>query len=781
MAIVPPIQPDGGLDGGIIIGVYITELDADTVIERAPDSGGSPGAWAIVGILRPGKRVFVDDNMPIDGSLYHYRAYHRRAGNDDSAATSSIGPYTAVPLGNIVIAELETQLLGSSAFVPVSSGGTGSTSYTDRAVILYDQTADAFQDSRITDSGVAADRIEVSAALILTHGGGAPSSKTISTNASGPTGGSGWQIQTDDGAAMAAGDRLGFIYFGGASDAISTVSNQAGVMGYAGSLWTAGSREAYLIWEVTPSGSATRAEVMRLESSGALQIDQGVTVIYAGGLVKSDAKALWVAREMPETTGAPTAAMVYAEPTAGGSQFASALYSIMSPTGAVAYTGELYGIVSAVEHNSSALIDEIHGLNISCGSNNTGDVTLWRGIKIGSFYQTSTGDVVTDATALYISDVATGATNNYAIYTNAGRVRFGDRVDVTSTTILVGSVYGIQGSASSNSSTATNVEGGIFTGTTSHTTGTITTLNGLRVSANATGSGGTTSNVTGIDIQSTLISIVSSWRGLWVRTPTFSTAPSFAYSIDTGALTATGSSQAYGLRVGNVAGATTNYAIYTNAGDVSFGGNVILRSGTNFTLLGTGTAKFGGGGVVSNNAALATTATDGFLYIPTSAGLPTGTPTTQTGTVPIEYDTTNNNLMVYNGGWRAINTIAHLRGFATISSPVSTTSATLVDVTGVTTTITLVVTSGIWAVCTFGCSSSVAGGCVIEVALSINGTDYQAHQRALSGSSDQGMGSVAYYVAGLTAGARIVKLRFRRVSGSGTPQITSANLFAMAL
>lgn len=182
---------------------------------------------------------------------------------------------------------------------------------------------------------------------------------------------------------------------------------------------------------------------------------------------------------------------------------------------------------------------------------------------------------------------------------------------------------------------------------------------------------------------------------------------------------------------------------------------------------------------------LVTTATAGFLYLPSCAGPPTGTPDSQAGTIPLVYDSTNNNLRVYNGGaWRTIVTTLIgklLRGFATRSTPTSTTSATLVDVPSMTTTLTLVETSTIFAVCTFGCNSAVAGGCVIEVALNIDGTDYQFHQRALSGSSDQGMGSVTYMVSGLTAGARIVKMRFRRVSGSGTPQITSANLFALAI
>jgi hypothetical protein len=53
-------------------------------------------------------------------------------------------------------------------------------------------------------------------------------------------------------------------------------------------------------------------------------------------------------------------------------------------------------------------------------------------------------------------------------------------------------------------------------------------------------------------------------------------------------------------------------------------------------------------------AALATNATDGFLYIPTSAGAPTGTPTAFTGKVAMEFDTTNNRLYIYDGAWISV-------------------------------------------------------------------------------------------------------------------------------
>lgn len=58
--------------------------------------------------------------------------------------------------------------------------------------------------------------------------------------------------------------------------------------------------------------------------------------------------------------------------------------------------------------------------------------------------------------------------------------------------------------------------------------------------------------------------------------------------------------------------------------------------------------------VVVGSAALSTSATDGFLYIETCAGAPTGVPTSYTGRVAMVYDTTNNKLYVYNSGWKGV-------------------------------------------------------------------------------------------------------------------------------
>ncbi len=52
-----------------------------------------------------------------------------------------------------------------------------------------------------------------------------------------------------------------------------------------------------------------------------------------------------------------------------------------------------------------------------------------------------------------------------------------------------------------------------------------------------------------------------------------------------------------------------------------------------------------------DGAALATTATSGFMYVPTCAGPPTGVPVAKPGLLPIVVDSTNHKLYFFSGSW----------------------------------------------------------------------------------------------------------------------------------
>lgn len=64
------------------------------------------------------------------------------------------------------------------------------------------------------------------------------------------------------------------------------------------------------------------------------------------------------------------------------------------------------------------------------------------------------------------------------------------------------------------------------------------------------------------------------------------------------------------------------------------------------------------GNVVPGKAALATSATDGFLYLPTCAGPPTGTPTAYAGRAAVVYDTSGHKIWIYDGAWKATATLS---------------------------------------------------------------------------------------------------------------------------
>lgn len=107
----------------------------------------------------------------------------------------------------------------------------------------------------------------------------------------------------------------------------------------------------------------------------------------------------------------------------------------------------------------------------------------------------------------------------------------------------------------------------------------------------------------------------------------------------------------YGLRV-----ATNRPAfvadIATNAGMFFIGGNsrFSLQNATSVEIFA---AALNSDIVCGQQAAIATNATTGFLYVPSCAGTPTGTPAGWTGKVPIVVNTTNNKLYFYSGGsWR---------------------------------------------------------------------------------------------------------------------------------
>lgn len=142
------------------------------------------------------------------------------------------------------------------------------------------------------------------------------------------------------------------------------------------------------------------------------------------------------------------------------------------------------------------------------------------------------------------------------------------------------------------------------------------------------------------------------WRTMYLTT---SGGYNTSIGCSSGDALTTGS---YNTFLGRVAGSGISTGNYNTVLGVVSGlsagltGNVILANGQGTKALHYDT---NGNIIMGPAAALATAATDGFLYIPSMPGPPSGTPSAITGRVPMCVDSTNNQLYIYPGGaWVAV-------------------------------------------------------------------------------------------------------------------------------
>ena len=110
----------------------------------------------------------------------------------------------------------------------------------------------------------------------------------------------------------------------------------------------------------------------------------------------------------------------------------------------------------------------------------------------------------------------------------------------------------------------------------------------------------------------------------------------------------------------NIAGGALNIAAGAPTGS-GVGGSIVLQtapagaSGSTLRTLATRLTIDQLGNIVPGTAALATNATDGFLYVMTCAGQPTGVPRAFTGRTPIVVDTISDKMYAYYGGaWNTV-------------------------------------------------------------------------------------------------------------------------------
>ena len=119
-----------------------------------------------------------------------------------------------------------------------------------------------------------------------------------------------------------------------------------------------------------------------------------------------------------------------------------------------------------------------------------------------------------------------------------------------------------------------------------------------------------------------------------------------------------------------------------------------------------------------------------------------------------------------------------LDGFDEITTPASTTSGTLVDITGLTFDLVTTRTGKINAAMTFQASTTGGSPATGAWTISINSADGTEMARYLSGTNDTGIGAAQTRSVSLPPGTYTVVGRHRRVSGASTLNTDAAQLHA---
>ncbi len=105
----------------------------------------------------------------------------------------------------------------------------------------------------------------------------------------------------------------------------------------------------------------------------------------------------------------------------------------------------------------------------------------------------------------------------------------------------------------------------------------------------------------------------------------------------------------YCPNLGNLKGSTT----VIHSGSLAGSGAPTLTSGATIDYVGC--VGFSGNSVLAHTIANATNATDGFLYLPSCAGAPSGVPTVYGAGIPLVIDSSDNLPYFYNGSWHPIS------------------------------------------------------------------------------------------------------------------------------
>jgi len=160
---------DAGVTTGVALAIGAVE-GYNIVVERAPDSSGSPGAWKEIALLAPLTPIFVDP-LPSDGLTRWYRVFYRLSGFLDGAKGTA---RSATPIA------IPDDLVGQNASL-ISGGAT----LTFGAYLVG--TPDSFYDGA-TSQSLAVDATSAATAnkVVARDNTGSFSANTVTATLDGP-------------------------------------------------------------------------------------------------------------------------------------------------------------------------------------------------------------------------------------------------------------------------------------------------------------------------------------------------------------------------------------------------------------------------------------------------------------------------------------------------------------------------------------------------------------------------------------------------------------------
>jgi len=182
--------------------------------------------------------------------------------------------------------------------LPIANGGTNATSQSapvnSISPLVYFDGTKMTTDATPAHLGYNATTDTVYTSSVSLSAASTNSLQMTNTQTGSSSAGAGISGFSDPGAAMASGNRLGFMTFGGAKDAAHTTANTTAITGFATEAWSSTATGSKIQLETTPNTTTTRTVAMTIDQSGNVGIGSAIT---------SPSNKLQVAGTIESTTG----------------------------------------------------------------------------------------------------------------------------------------------------------------------------------------------------------------------------------------------------------------------------------------------------------------------------------------------------------------------------------------------------------------------------------------------------------------------------------------------